>query len=267
MTCKLLRYHPGCNRPARNFPNDAARHNDISIYSKIILAAVLVTTTRWSLRGHPFGWVRLSSILTRTMSRIQATRGILHCGRSHKPIPAGIALPPSFLSPSIAKTTGSSKRTFITRRSAHSHAQTSFYAPSFPPHPTPSNLVPNADANGEIEDEDTSAGCSHAEGSNPGRKHPSIESLMDKAGELSLRCKYMESSFACFVVFGPWGRLLIHRVGSILDAQGNWTAEEGRYKKSELCREYDLDVSRYLSTSRKCTDADASLAICGNSIL
>ena len=30
--------------------------------------------------------------------------------------------------------------------------------------------------------------------------------------------------------------------GSILDAEGNWHAEEGRYKKTELCREHDLDA-------------------------
>jgi magnesium transporter len=29
----------------------------------------------------------------------------------------------------------------------------------------------------------------------------------------------------------------------VLDAEGNWTAQEGRYKKAELCKEYDLDVS------------------------
>lgn len=35
----------------------------------------------------------------------------------------------------------------------------------------------------------------------------------------------------------------IDRSGSILDAEGNWTAEEGRYKKAKLCAEHDLDVS------------------------
>ena len=34
--------------------------------------------------------------------------------------------------------------------------------------------------------------------------------------------------------------------GSVLDSQGNWTAEEGRYKKTELCKQYDLDVSSSL---------------------
>lgn len=30
--------------------------------------------------------------------------------------------------------------------------------------------------------------------------------------------------------------------GSILDANGNWTAEEGTYSKMDLCRAHDLDV-------------------------
>lgn len=38
-------------------------------------------------------------------------------------------------------------------------------------------------------------------------------------------------------------RATLKTAGSILDAEGNWTAEEGRYKKSELCKDYDLDVS------------------------
>jgi len=38
-------------------------------------------------------------------------------------------------------------------------------------------------------------------------------------------------------------------VGSVLDAEGNWTAEEGRYKKSELCKEHDLDVSYFAKVS------------------
>nr|ODN87924.1 magnesium transporter [Cryptococcus depauperatus CBS 7841] len=43
-----------------------------------------------------------------------------------------------------------------------------------------------------------------------------LESLMDKAGEMSLRC-------------------------SIIDAQGNWGADGQKYQKAGLCREYDLD--------------------------
>ncbi len=38
-------------------------------------------------------------------------------------------------------------------------------------------------------------------------------------------------------------RPLILTPGSILDANGNWTAEEGTYRKMDLCRAHDLDVS------------------------
>jgi hypothetical protein len=33
--------------------------------------------------------------------------------------------------------------------------------------------------------------------------------------------------------------------GSVLDADGEWTLQEGRFKKAELCKEYDLDVRLY----------------------
>ncbi|KAL1413465.1 magnesium ion transporter [Vanrija albida] len=48
------------------------------------------------------------------------------------------------------------------------------------------------------------------------RKQRYLDSLMDKAGELNLHC-------------------------SILDSNGNWTVEEGSYKKTDLCRAHDLD--------------------------
>jgi len=51
--------------------------------------------------------------------------------------------------------------------------------------------------------------------------------------------------------------------GSILDAQGNWTAEEGCYKKSELCREHDLDVRR--NELRYPSAEDPSLETCASS--
>ena len=41
--------------------------------------------------------------------------------------------------------------------------------------------------------------------------------------------------------------------GSILDAEGNWTAEEGKYKKSELCRDHDLSVSRTVDRLDQCS--------------
>ncbi|ORX33428.1 hypothetical protein BD324DRAFT_639740 [Kockovaella imperatae] len=96
----------------------------------------------------------------------------------------------------------------------HNPLETSFYAPSYPPRPVPSNLVPSADsaeAQNASHDEEGSQ-CDHR----IKKTWRHLDSLMDKAGELSLRC-------------------------SILDSEGNWTAEEGRYKKTELCREYDLD--------------------------
>ncbi|OCF41425.1 magnesium transporter [Kwoniella heveanensis CBS 569] len=86
--------------------------------------------------------------------------------------------------------------------------------PSLPPSP------PDAQGHGPSYASDMAG-----PGSGPGLGRPTgkrdgkqryLDSLMDKAGELSLRC-------------------------SVLDAEGNWTAEEGRYKKTELCREHDLD--------------------------
>ncbi|ORY24946.1 hypothetical protein BCR39DRAFT_545311 [Naematelia encephala] len=128
--------------------------------------------------------------------------------------------PPSFLLP---------RRAFFTRRSATS-ATTPFFLPSsvsataahvpdeLPPpliptiHPVPriraqTGPAPNAPAAGPSSD---------VEGRRNERKQRYLDSLMDKAGELSLRC-------------------------SVLDSEGNWTAEEGRYKKTELCKEHDLD--------------------------
>lgn len=51
--------------------------------------------------------------------------------------------------------------------------------------------------------------------------------------------------------------------GSVLDASGEWTAEEGKYKKVSLCKEYDLDVSERQNPCRLPADA-RSLVICGN---
>lgn len=62
------------------------------------------------------------------------------------------------------------------------------------------------------------------------RQQRYLDSLMNKAGEVGLQCKSKER-----------GRELTP--GSILDANGNWTAEEGKYRKMDLCRAHDLDVS------------------------
>lgn len=63
------------------------------------------------------------------------------------------------------------------------------------------------------------------------RKQRYLDSLMDKAGELNLHCE-------C-AIWGPTA----DAPGSILDSKGNWTVEEGSYKKTDLCRAHDLDVS------------------------
>ena len=41
---------------------------------------------------------------------------------------------------------------------------------------------------------------------------------------------------------------MANTAGSIIDSNGEWRAEEGRYKKTELCREHDLDVRPYSET-------------------
>ncbi|RXK35149.1 magnesium transporter [Tremella mesenterica] len=102
------------------------------------------------------------------------------------------------------------RRSLFSRRSTSS---TSFYTHSFPPSAeatqTRLSLPPSAKRSG-------SGGAVADDGKQKEKKMKMFESLMDKAGELSLRC-------------------------SVLDVEGNWTAEEGRYKKSELCKEHDLD--------------------------
>nr|XP_019042402.1 magnesium transporter [Kwoniella bestiolae CBS 10118]OCF21332.1 magnesium transporter [Kwoniella bestiolae CBS 10118] len=95
-------------------------------------------------------------------------------------------------------------RTLFTRRGTSFWTQSypSAEAPQVPYTPPPPDQL--AGRNEEVD------------GQRRDRKQRYLDSLMDKAGELSLRC-------------------------SVLDAEGNWTAEEGKYKKSELCREHDLD--------------------------
>ncbi|KAK4686367.1 magnesium transporter, partial [Tremellales sp. Uapishka_1] len=86
---------------------------------------------------------------------------------------------------------------------------TSFWAPSYPTAEASTSQVPFTpplpSSSPPVED-----------GVRREKKDRYLDSLMDKAGELSLRC-------------------------SILDSEGNWAAEEGRYKKAELCKEHDLD--------------------------
>nr|XP_018263656.1 magnesium transporter [Kwoniella dejecticola CBS 10117]OBR85814.1 magnesium transporter [Kwoniella dejecticola CBS 10117] len=102
------------------------------------------------------------------------------------------------------------------RRTLFSKRGTSFWSHSYPATEVPQvpYTPPPPDLSGKV-----IAGEAREEGvdgQRKDRKQRYLDSLMDKAGELSLRC-------------------------SVLDSEGNWTAEEGKYKKSELCREHDLD--------------------------
>ncbi|WWD01221.1 hypothetical protein V866_008162 [Kwoniella sp. B9012] len=97
-------------------------------------------------------------------------------------------------------------RSLFTRRGTSFWTQSypSSESPQIPYTPPPPDQLIGRNGNEEVD------------GQRRDRKQRYLDSLMDKAGELSLRC-------------------------SVLDAEGNWTAEEGKYKKSELCREHDLD--------------------------
>lgn len=118
-------------------------------------------------------------------------------------------------------------RTFLSRR------RTSFWAPSYPESkPLASTLQvpftpppPTDNGDGHLSEE-TRPEVIVAEPRD--KKNRYLNSLMEKAGELSLKC-------------------------SILDAEGNWGTEGQKYTKLELCREYDLDVSR-LHDCMACTD-------------
>ena len=124
------------------------------------------------------------------------------------------------------------RRTFLTRRS------TSFYTHSYPPVTYSAEIpyvppTPEASSSNSPGDAVSTEAEQPIEGKRKERKERYLESLMDKAGELSLRCEWR-------VRRSP--RRGIDEIGSILDSSGNWRAEEGRYKKTELCREHDLDV-------------------------
>nr|XP_019013712.1 magnesium transporter [Kwoniella pini CBS 10737]OCF52493.1 magnesium transporter [Kwoniella pini CBS 10737] len=101
------------------------------------------------------------------------------------------------------------KRTLFSKRS------TSFWSQSYPSTEVPQvpYTPPPPDQLGYDTINQDGEGI---DGQRKDRKQRYLDSLMDKAGELSMRC-------------------------SVLDSEGNWTAEEGKYKKSDLCREHDLD--------------------------
>ncbi|KAK8869654.1 hypothetical protein IAR55_000222 [Kwoniella newhampshirensis] len=100
-------------------------------------------------------------------------------------------------------------RSFFSRRS------TSFWATSYPPDESNIPQVPYTPPPPDVPSS-SATNVPQSDGQTKDRKQRYLDSLMDKAGELTLRC-------------------------SILDADGNWRAEEGKYMKSELCREHDLD--------------------------
>ncbi|KAI9637861.1 putative magnesium ion transporter [Dioszegia hungarica] len=138
------------------------------------------------------------------MSRPRSIRCLPRKVSSHAPTcPA--YLPPTFLLPSVPPST---RRSLFTRRS------TSFWAQSYPDNQASTSQIPYAPPSPTPRG--ASASPPPEEGRKKEKKQRYLDSLMDKAGELNLRC-------------------------SVLDAEGNWTAQEGRYKKAELCKEYDLD--------------------------
>ncbi|KAL7424187.1 magnesium ion transporter [Cryptotrichosporon argae] len=99
-------------------------------------------------------------------------------------------------------------RTLFTRRGASTSFWSTSYPsdhlsniPSTPPSPAPPSLP---------------AGSAVVEADEGGRKQRLLDSLMDRAGELSLKC-------------------------SVLDAEGKWSSEEGMYRKMDLCKAHDLD--------------------------
>ncbi|WVF72062.1 hypothetical protein IAT40_006874 [Kwoniella sp. CBS 6097] len=164
------------------------------------------------------------------MTATRSLANIVHCkagpstfrprirSTAHRPL---IVLPPSATSPQCSHRI----RSLSTRRwtsfwthsfpnsaaAAATGTQTSTtQVPSLPPSPPDSNGHSASPYAPEL-DGRAASGLGKRD-----KKQRYLDSLMDKAGELSLRC-------------------------SVVDAEGNWTAEEGRYKKTELCREHDLD--------------------------
>ncbi|CAK9785661.1 cora-domain-containing protein [Cutaneotrichosporon oleaginosum] len=104
--------------------------------------------------------------------------------------------------------------TFQPSRGILTRRATSFWAPSYPPpdeeHKIVDTAMPPLPApGGGLVIETPTATKSR-------RRERYLDSLMDKAGHMYLKC-------------------------SILDANGNWTAEEGTYRKMDLCRAHDLD--------------------------
>ncbi|BEI81877.1 hypothetical protein CcaverHIS002_0210370 [Cutaneotrichosporon cavernicola] len=131
---------------------------------------------------------------------------------SARPVMLALARPTA---PLISRATRSGPSTQQSRGILTQRA-TSFWAPSYPApeknhkiEETPMPPLPEARGGLIPETASSSSTKSH-------RRDRYLDSLMDKAGHMYLKC-------------------------SILDANGNWTAEEGTYRKMDLCRAHDLD--------------------------
>ncbi|WRT67295.1 uncharacterized protein IL334_004263 [Kwoniella shivajii] len=131
-------------------------------------------------------------------------------------------LPPPRLIRSIFQVRCNSCQHQRQRRGLFTRRSTSFWTHSYPSSDIPQvpYTPPSPYQDHHNQDQQGHSNNEHQSNSDIGqrkdRKQRYLDSLMDKAGELSLRC-------------------------SVLDSEGNWTAEEGKYKKTELCREHDLD--------------------------
>ena len=184
-----------------------------------------------SFTFHIFSAVQTTNMSSRTSSAV--LRNLSKNVQCSKSRPFRITPPPPPPSVQYQQT-----RTFLGRRS------TSFYTHSYPP-VTYSGEIPYVppgpeSSSSSVNPGDGGPGDGHpVEGKRKERKQRYLESLMDKAGELSLRCRFRLTQ----ANEGNQINNMLIKAGSILDSNGNWRAEEGRYKKTELCREHDLDVS------------------------
>lgn len=123
------------------------------------------------------------------MSRPRSIRCLPRKVSSHAPTcPA--YLPPTFLLPSVPPST---RRSLFTRRS------TSFWAQSYPDNQASTSQIPYAPPSPTPRG--ASASPPPEEGRKKEKKQRYLDSLMDKAGELNLRCELNDSG-RCLII-GP----------------------------------------------------------------